>query len=757
MPLLAGDIRFARSVNMADVPEGGGPPSAQLLTSGRSNEILPDISEETRTVGRVEIYQIFSVLRNTDRTAFMGSNTILAEPPADPNVSITLLSLKDPFATRADIAKRIEAGMSPGPEWAGYLLENHYQTMRSVTLLQRPGMSPPAIGRTYLLIFNEGLAGERRQRVRIKSTDTQLRLFIEIVNGQLIDFQAQVTTCELFDGLLYDFPGSPPTRSFARQSNKTVVRETVYSDSGMFCGASRLTAPSAPNDVWLQLASIYTQIVPNSRTEVAVVDQNPSARKTVVLATAPRRVEVGITPHTQRIRVLEENAGMIYVAQLRPMPEPSTLFIDFWSLGNRYTLIDDGEGRLTGQGSGSVSYMTGALQMTLKSLPDVGSSITIAHGTRLGYDDRSGQAGYRAPEFAWAAPHKGLKPGTMVITWLSGGVTKTATDNGNGGFTGDATGEVNYAAGQIFLRPTAMLDAGGEFSTTYSYAPTVTKNFAGVMLDAGGFGSLVLDEEPAPKSVSVQWITVRNVSASSGTSEIVSSSGTDVPAVAVVQPPINSGNVLIPNTEYTMPGNTLTMSVYVSAPQAPGAYTWEVVATQAGVDASVILQGGTTSGTFNVAAPNLQIGDMSRYTGRGGFALQIAANCPDLYFVVLVKNQALTTVASSNTVVVDAVGDQPAAPPQPPQAAVQTRDPDKPRPVSPNYSATPIEGMGAGGVDDEGRYVFVALPVKQDPVFGPHYDPPASVLTLWTAAEITAGSKQMQSVKGTATVYQIWK
>ena len=35
MALLAGDIRFARSANMADVPEGGGPPSSQLLTSGR--------------------------------------------------------------------------------------------------------------------------------------------------------------------------------------------------------------------------------------------------------------------------------------------------------------------------------------------------------------------------------------------------------------------------------------------------------------------------------------------------------------------------------------------------------------------------------------------------------------------------------------------------------------------------------------------------------------------------------------------------
>ncbi|MCL4770554.1 MAG: hypothetical protein KJZ76_09440, partial [Burkholderiaceae bacterium] len=77
MPLLQGDIRFARSVNMADVPEGGGPPSAQLLTSGRSNEICPDISEETRTVGRTEIYQIHGLLRNTDRAALLGSNVIL--------------------------------------------------------------------------------------------------------------------------------------------------------------------------------------------------------------------------------------------------------------------------------------------------------------------------------------------------------------------------------------------------------------------------------------------------------------------------------------------------------------------------------------------------------------------------------------------------------------------------------------------------------------------------------------------------------
>lgn len=517
MPILTGDIRFARSSNMADVPEGGGPPSAQLLTSGRSNEIFPDLSEETRTVGRVEIYQIFSILRNTDRTAFMGSNTILATPPADPSVSITLLTLGDPFATRADIARRIEAGMSPGPEWAGYLLENHYQTMRSVTLLQRPGMSPPTIGRTYLLVYNEGLAGERRQRIRIKSTDTQVRTFTEIVNNQLIDFLAQVTTCELFDGLLYDYPGSPPTRSYARQSAKTVVRETVYSDSGMFCGASRLTTATQINDVWLQVASIYTQIVPNSRTEASTVDQRPSARQTLVLASTPRKVEVGVTPHTQRIKIAEENAGLTFVAQLQPLPEPGAVFIDYWSLGNRYTIYDDGTGRLTGAGGGVVSPLTGAMSFTLKALPDIGSSISITHGSRVAYTDRSSQgASVRPPEYCWLLEEEGVVPGQLSVKWYSAGVLRTATDDGAGKFTGDGTGVIDYPSNTVLLRPTYLPDPGAELHIEYTTDLVHTELLAASAPDAAGFIGLTLAQQPAAGSLAVSWATARSVSNTSG-------------------------------------------------------------------------------------------------------------------------------------------------------------------------------------------------------------------------------------------------
>lgn len=525
MTLLAGDIRFAKSVSMADVPEGGGPPVAALLTSGASNEVLQDISEEARTTGRTEIAQVHSVLLNTDADPLLGANAIIAEPPADPNVSITLLSLKDPFATRADIAKRIESGMAAGSEWSGYLLENHFATMRSLQLLQRPGMPPPAIGKTFVLVYNEGLVGERRQRVRIKTIATEVRTYTEIVGSQLIDFEAQVTTCELFDALAFDFPGSPPSRFFARQAAATKVRETIYSDSGLFYSASRLTAACLITDTWLQLASVYTQIVPNSRTEVASVDQRPSARHTITLAETPRKVEVGITPHTQRFKIDEINLGLTYVFQCQPLPEPGTLFVDYWALGQRYTITDDGAGKLEGAGGGSVSYLTGSVSLTLKAVPDIGSCITLAHGARVSYTDRRAQgAAVRAPEYAFTLDgsaadgtgNESVVPGTLSIVYTRGGAVKSVTDDGAGKLQGDATGVIDYPSRSVLLRPSAMPDAASTFGIDYDLDSTTTETLTLGTPDAGGFITVNLAGVPAAGTLSLSWAVARMVSNTGG-------------------------------------------------------------------------------------------------------------------------------------------------------------------------------------------------------------------------------------------------
>ncbi|QIL81811.1 hypothetical protein G7047_19230 [Diaphorobacter sp. HDW4A] len=522
MTILAGDIRLARSLRMVDRPEGGGPPSAQLMTTGRSNEIFPDISEETRTVGRVEIYQIHGVLRNTDKTPFTGTNVIVSKPPDDPRVSCAILTLKNPFATRADIAKRMESGMNAASEFSGYLLENHWATMPAIQILQRPEGTPPAIGRTYVLVYNEGVAGERRQRIKIKATSSLIRKYTDTSGSKAEDFDALVTTCELFDSLTFDFPGSPPVRTFTRGATKTLLRETMYTDAGLFYSASKLTKATTLLDNWIETESVYVQVVPNSKGEVSTTDQRPTAKQTLLLASSPRQVEAATTLHTRRIKIAEENAGTVFLADLKPLPQPGSVFIDYWALGQLYRIYDDGAVQLKGSGSGTVNYLTGTLLIGLKAVPDIGSTICITFASPLSFTNRSAQGPQvRAPEYSWIVEGDSdldrIVPSTLIIGYTSGGTVYTVIDNGTGKLTGDGSGVVDYPSRSVLLRPAHMPDAGAQLQIDCELEALVTEIIAAPgSPDAAGIIHFQTAQVPAAGTFQLTYVVSRAVSSSSG-------------------------------------------------------------------------------------------------------------------------------------------------------------------------------------------------------------------------------------------------
>ena len=516
MPILQSDIKLLASQVMADVPEGGGAPTANIIPDGASNALFPDISESARAGGRIYIRQVSASIQSADTAVYMDGNVIVASPPNDPNVSITLFKAPGVFARRTAVANAIESYLVRGPMLGAYLLENHVINMRRIELLQRPGSSLPPVGRTLVLVLNEGTPAEVVQFVRTTRVESEVRTFTESTGQSAIDFQAEVVRCDISDKLRYNFPGSPASRGFAGQVGKTIVRNTTVADAGSYAGVVGLRLPLTLGDSTLFVSSIYTQLVPNARTESIALDQKPAAQRPITLATTPRLVTVSVAPHAMRIKVGQENRGFSFTQILRPLPAPNTVLVSYRALGNWYTLQDDGSGVLTGSGVGTVNYLTGSIAITTPSLPDVNSSIIFSWGEKTGFVNRSGQAGFRAPEFAFKLNHDTIKPGTVALTWLSAGVLRTATDNGTGGFTGGvATGEINYATGNVFIRPTAMPDASAEFTIDYQRATTVTKTVTPVM-DAGGFASIVLDTVPVAGSVSVRWITVRSVSNSSG-------------------------------------------------------------------------------------------------------------------------------------------------------------------------------------------------------------------------------------------------
>lgn len=584
MTIKDGDIVLLASKVMDDVPEGGGGPSGNVIEWGVSNGVFPDVTEVDRAGGDASIRQLFSAVRTPDTEALLDANVILSGMPTDPNVSVTLVPC-GAFDRRTDIAAAIASYLIPAPEWGGYLLENHVQGQAAVHIFHRPGTPAPTIGRTLVLVANEGAANEVMQYVRVLRVETETQSFTYSASGGFVDYQASVTRCEITPRLRTAFAGSAPNRTFVRDPAKTKIRDTTVADAATYYGAQTLSAAVSLGENVLRVSSIYTQLVPSSRTESVALDQRPAGVRQLTLATAPRDIKVSAAPHTRRIRVSQENRGYSWVNILRPFPAPNTLAVSFQILGIWYTATDNGLGELTGGAVGTVNYTNGTISVTLPELPDDSSSIIFQWGEASAFVNRSGATGWRLPEHALRLDHQGIKRGTLSIKWQSGGVLRTATDS-DGQLQGDAAGEINYASGALLLRPKYMIDAGGQFAIEYDYANIIEKNVV-VTPDAGGFATVNFDTEPAAGSVSIGWITVRNLSASSGASSAGTAAGKNtgsnskvsyMPQVPPVAPPVVTSRVPLANgdtqAKYMADGGTRAQTgekVYleVSASSAP--------------------------------------------------------------------------------------------------------------------------------------------------------------------------------------------
>lgn len=216
--------------------------------------------------------------------------------------------------------------------------------------------------------------------------------------------------------------------------------------------------------------------------------------------------------HTKQTPITLATRGSVYVETLRPIPAPGTLIVDFRALGKWYRLRDDGSGQLVGnqpsEGTGSVDYVTGAVIVTLGALPDVDSSVLYAWGTPAHYDIRTA-ATIELPAWTHQCAHQSIEPGSVVVTWEVSGVTKTAAANAAGVFSGDGTGRVNHALGQLFLRPTSLPAPGTTPQVTYDAGGLVVEDFT-PSVDGNGFVQVTVAGAPiAPKSLVVEFETIR--------------------------------------------------------------------------------------------------------------------------------------------------------------------------------------------------------------------------------------------------------
>ncbi|XZG69236.1 hypothetical protein ACTSKR_11290 [Chitinibacteraceae bacterium HSL-7] len=497
MAIEQGNIVYVESQVMDDVPEGGGAASNRVIVDGAMNNIFPDISDLDRGTGRIKLRKMYCAVRSLSTDLFGGVKTVLTALPDDPALGYTIFSTDNAFDTRADVAARVEAYLTAGPEWGGYLLEDHIAGQGTVQLFQRPSAALPLPGQTLVLIQDEGKTSEKRQYVRVIRVTPTERTFTYSTSGGYVDYQGVVVACELSDVLRYDFAGSPPSRTFARDASKTKLRDTVVADAARYYGATPLKASSAVGDLNIDVDSIWSQLVPSAQSELALTDATPNGELVALMATSSDAI-------TMNTSAAFSPTASLYVGPLLP----GSLAISAGAV----TLTDKNGKLMAGSTEvGSVDYANGVLAIaasgpsysgakTITLRPAASPQVTTETWSQpVTAESRSATLAFTLVPVP--------APGTLQLSYMAQGRWYTLRDQGTGSLAGaDAShgvGQLSFITGSLSVTLGALPDVGGEILLGWSVPQLTAQRL--VPQGITGVFEIELGGPVWPGSLSITW------------------------------------------------------------------------------------------------------------------------------------------------------------------------------------------------------------------------------------------------------------
>ncbi|QNM94897.1 hypothetical protein [Chitinimonas koreensis] len=279
MPILQGDLQFVRPERLADDVDGGGAATGVLIVPGEENNVFDDISPHSdRVTGNVSLRKVFASVRTEDPDPLFKAMLTVDEPPADPRVAVTLFTTSDWFDRRGAARDRVERYLARSVRWSGNLLDTQLEGQGTIAIIQREEVPLPKVGQVFVLVKNEGIAGEFEQYVRVTRVTAVIREFTVDVSsgGNPITVRRRVVTCELADPLRADFPGAQPSPYDTAAGAS--IRETVVANAARYYGASRLAEAAEPGAYRVRVESIYSQLVPSAQVETALVNLNAAGQ-----------------------------------------------------------------------------------------------------------------------------------------------------------------------------------------------------------------------------------------------------------------------------------------------------------------------------------------------------------------------------------------------------------------------------------------------------------------------------------------------
>lgn len=465
MTILAGDIKLVASQVMDDVPEGGGAPVATVIADGVSNAIFPDISELDRALGRVNLRKVFATVQTSNVDGYFGANVIVADAPDDPLVGVTLFSTGDTFDRREDAKARIEAYLSTGPTFAGYLFGNQIDGQSSISLLTRTNVAPPVVGDSLVLRKLEGTGAEFEQFVRVREVTVTQR---EFEDSQGV-FTRNEVVLGLSDQLRADFPGFDAMRfdSSINYTGKTRVCTTVVADAARYYGVVSSTDAAAINDFSIQTSGIFSQLVPSAQIETPIADARMNQQASALV--------IAGAPFTQTLNLAFTTSQQMFVGG---GIAPGTLTI----VRDGITLIDSG-GKLLNQATtqqvGTVDYQNGIVALATNVYGTSGGNHTVTYTPAAQPTVVSESIGIPVTQATQRLTYVvTLNPvpakASVQVSYRAQGRWYVLSDDGSGALRGAdssvGVGTQNFTTGTLSLTLGALPDIGSEVIVSFKPA-----------------------------------------------------------------------------------------------------------------------------------------------------------------------------------------------------------------------------------------------------------------------------------------------
>ena len=454
MAILSDDIKLLESDVMSDVPEGGGGVTGGVIVDGASNNMFDDISTLDRVYGAVHLRKAFGAVQTATQDKYYGAHAIISKLPGDTKLGVNLFNTGDWFDRRPQAATRIENYRAQGPIYSGFLWGTQYQGSRALTIFQNLTAPMPGVGDVLMLVASSG--SQYIRLVDLSYSDQQFEDDKGVFTRRIIEI-------EISDVLSQDFVGAQISR-YDTLNPDAKIYKTVVANAARYYSARPLALAAAINDLSVKVDSVYSQVVPASQAERALVDI-VAAGITAPIIDASQATTSFITGITF--------AANTYLHLGSPCL-PGTL-----SVSGGATLIDEaGQIKSGSTVVGSIDYATGLIAFD-PTCPTYSNNKTVTFRPAAAPSMRTDTASIAVTAanrgYVWALTvNPPPQPKALRVSYRALDKWYELYDNGNGGLIADeegiGSGTINYATGGISITTAALPDVDSEIMIAWGQA-----------------------------------------------------------------------------------------------------------------------------------------------------------------------------------------------------------------------------------------------------------------------------------------------